>query len=36
VDAGVHEQAVAIDFDEPSAGTDVGVGVQISNPHELI
>jgi hypothetical protein len=32
--SGIHEQAVAIDFHEPSAGTDVGVGIKICYPHE--
>ena len=34
--AGIHEQAVAVDFDEPAAGADVGVGIEIGNPHELM
>src|ERR1700759_1420793 len=33
--AGVHEQAMPVDFQDPSAGTDVGVRIEISYPHEL-
>ena len=35
VHAGVHQQAVAFDFDEPGAGADVGVRIQIDDPHKF-
>ena len=34
VRARVHEQTVAVDFDKPRAGADVGVWIEIDDPHD--
>jgi hypothetical protein len=36
VGAGVEQQAVTFQIDEPGAGADVGVGVQIRDAHGSI
>ena len=33
--AGIHEQAVAFEFNEPCAGADVGVGIEVGNSHAI-
>ena len=34
VRAGVHQQAMPFDFDEPRAGTDVRGGIKVEDSHE--
>jgi hypothetical protein len=36
VHAGVEQDAVAVNLDEPRAGADVRVGIQIRDIHKLI
>jgi hypothetical protein len=31
--ARVHEQAVPVDFNEPRAGADVGIGIEVDDSH---